>query len=491
MKKVKARWLGVLSLLCAIMICPILVKSYTSADNTTVPTIESKEIAKARAATSTATPAHSIPSYIPTANETRKTAAKALGKELADLFVNKEDYRNTEASHKHFAVASYAYPMTVITTPVPTSGYRKYTYTCYVKNFAEKEKITSGGDISSFAKMVFEEAQNCLQLDYQYDSVIKRDQEPGGSFVNSEVKLKFVVSYRTTRAQDLEMEDRADKLAKRLVGTDYEKIKQLYDYFVENYKFCEDHYDGEYVYHISTANNCLCYTPYGALVNHEAVCQGFAQAFQVVLKKAGVECWYVFGDFIYDSGKVEGHGWNMVKLGDKYYYLDVTNDLNSKRKPIDYQCFLKGYSPVTKENMPDGRIRVFKNHYQHYDKDTKKLSPLVRINVQADFPYKSKSPWYSDYKYEFATVKASKTTATVSWNMNTFADFVIIDYSTNSGKTWTNYGTYYAKGAKATGNMTLKGLKANTNYMIRVTAYKKINGERTTTTYNLKFKTAT
>lgn len=61
------------------------------------------------------------------------------------------------------------------------------------------------------------------------------------------------------------------------------------------------------------------YTAYGAIVEGQAVCQGYALAYQELLKMAGISAITVGSDSM-------RHAWNMVKLDDLYYHVDVTWD---------------------------------------------------------------------------------------------------------------------------------------------------------------------
>jgi hypothetical protein len=63
-------------------------------------------------------------------------------------------------------------------------------------------------------------------------------------------------------------------------------------------------------------------TPYGALVEGEAVCNGYATAYQMLLQRAGIRAWTVNG-----KSKGENHAWNVVWLDeDVCVYTDVTWD---------------------------------------------------------------------------------------------------------------------------------------------------------------------
>ncbi len=61
------------------------------------------------------------------------------------------------------------------------------------------------------------------------------------------------------------------------------------------------------------------FTAYGALVLGKAVCQGYAQAYRVLLGRCGIPNAYV-------ASEAMNHGWTLVKLGDSWYHADVTWD---------------------------------------------------------------------------------------------------------------------------------------------------------------------
>ncbi len=64
-------------------------------------------------------------------------------------------------------------------------------------------------------------------------------------------------------------------------------------------------------------------TAYSALVEGETVCAGYARAFQYIMQKIGIPCYFCTGY----AG--ESHAWNIVKLEGEYYNVDVTwNDTN-------------------------------------------------------------------------------------------------------------------------------------------------------------------
>lgn len=62
-------------------------------------------------------------------------------------------------------------------------------------------------------------------------------------------------------------------------------------------------------------------TPYGGLVLGKAICLGYAYSFLWLCEKADLWCGAVEGIALHNG---EDHGWNIVKLADGTYYVDVT-----------------------------------------------------------------------------------------------------------------------------------------------------------------------
>lgn len=92
-------------------------------------------------------------------------------------------------------------------------------------------------------------------------------------------------------------------------ATEYEKELFLHDYIVNN---CE--YD-------KSSSSYKIFTCYGCLVENKAVCEGYSKAMQLLMNVVGINSITVVG-----SSKDEPHMWNIVKINDKCYHLDVTWD---------------------------------------------------------------------------------------------------------------------------------------------------------------------
>lgn len=100
-------------------------------------------------------------------------------------------------------------------------------------------------------------------------------------------------------------EDKANEIidVASTLSSDYEKEKYVYNALLD----CVE-YDESAQLHQS---------PYSALVYGKSVCAGYARAYQYIMLKLGVPTYYC-------TGEAEGHAWNIVKLDNGYYNVDVS-----------------------------------------------------------------------------------------------------------------------------------------------------------------------
>ncbi len=94
--------------------------------------------------------------------------------------------------------------------------------------------------------------------------------------------------------------------------SDYQKALVLHDWLANHVAYSYDRY-------LSDTLVAEDYNAYGALVLREAVCQGYAEAYHILMSLCGIECYVV-------SSKSLNHAWNVVKIDGQYYNLDVTWD---------------------------------------------------------------------------------------------------------------------------------------------------------------------
>ena len=91
------------------------------------------------------------------------------------------------------------------------------------------------------------------------------------------------------------------------------KIKWLHDFICENVRY--DKLKKAYSHEII-----------GPLGQGVGVCEGIAKSVKVLCDALGIWCMIAISDAAPDKGIKYRHAWNIVRLGGKYYHLDVTFD---------------------------------------------------------------------------------------------------------------------------------------------------------------------
>lgn len=90
---------------------------------------------------------------------------------------------------------------------------------------------------------------------------------------------------------------------------------------------------GHCVYDLSTP---YCGTPYGALVEGRAKCDGTGKTMQWILEQMGIVCLSISGAPL-DGGN--GHQWNVAEIDGIFYDLDATADLGNQGDKLLYVRF--------------------------------------------------------------------------------------------------------------------------------------------------------
>lgn len=95
---------------------------------------------------------------------------------------------------------------------------------------------------------------------------------------------------------------------------DYELEKYLHDRLVLE---CE--YDTAASDALESYREPPASTAYGALVNHQAICTGYSEAFKLLCECVGIPAYTVNGY----AGDI-GHMWNLVEISGQWYHIDLT-----------------------------------------------------------------------------------------------------------------------------------------------------------------------
>lgn len=132
-------------------------------------------------------------------------------------------------------------------------------------------------------------------------------------------------------------------------GNNYEKIKYVHDWIVDNVKY-------------DTANSDNSTNIYGCLVKRNVVCEGYARTFKYLMDELQIPCVLVSGIAVDEDGKSERHAWNYVYIKNDWYAIDTTWDdpiiIGNGRvdSSIKYKYFLKGSKTMNKDHTTNGQI---------------------------------------------------------------------------------------------------------------------------------------
>lgn len=130
---------------------------------------------------------------------------------------------------------------------------------------------------------------------------------------------------------------------------DYNKILSVHDSLVNSLE-----YD-------TTLNKINTHNMYGALVEKNVVCEGYAKSFKYLLDALNIKNILVSGIATNSSNESESHMWNYVELNGKWYGVDVTWDDpiiigGPSKNSLRHTYFLKGNSTFNKSHVTTGKI---------------------------------------------------------------------------------------------------------------------------------------
>ena len=249
--------------------------------------------------------------------------------------------------------------------------------------------------------------------------------------------------------------------------TDFEKAQIVHDYLATNCQYANDHYKNN----TTTPDDS---TSYGCLINGSAVCEGYARAYELIMNRMGIETKRVEGDDMPGGGS---HEWNVIKLGGKWYYVDVCWDdpvwyglsSESYKDYVQYTDFLKTTSEFEKDhgNSKNWYVDAYSGQYiPNYRKATAGL-PVANTEsaykVNRDL-YKITVPVTSP---TISKAAVSKDNVTLTWNATTKIGGYVIYRSTNAT-------SGYQQIAKVTDPATVTykdTLTKNGTYYYKVRAY--------------------
>ncbi len=134
--------------------------------------------------------------------------------------------------------------------------------------------------------------------------------------------------------------------------TDEQKVRAFHD-FLANY--CQ--YD--YANYLNGSIPWRSYHPTGVMLYNTAVCQGYAETFDVAMGLLGIDCTICTG-LAFNGSSTGNHAWNCVKLYNQDFYVDVTWDDPISNVPmVRYNYCIVPYEVISQDHFQSGSYDVF------------------------------------------------------------------------------------------------------------------------------------
>lgn len=199
----------------------------------------------------------------------------------------------------------------------------------------------------------------------------------------------YTVEKEQTESLKQQIEQQADEWIVEIDASfdAYEKIKSVYELLIR-----EVEYDETSLYN---------QTIQSVFLEKKTVCMGYAKATQYLLNKMGIFCTLVTGNILDEANS--SHAWNLVRIGENYYYVDTTwgspgyNAQGDREEAISYSylcCSDKIISATHKANedilLPsctDESYHYYRRKgcwYETYDKQ--RICDVLKRDIETNSP---------------------------------------------------------------------------------------------------------
>lgn len=187
-----------------------------------------------------------------------------------------------------------------------------------------------------------------------------------GPFFDRFYESAVGTSYYNMKGDFFEFEKAIDAILAATITadmTDLQKEEALHDYLVKKSRYNPS----------ESADNIYPseeHMAYHLIFNGQGICEGYAEALNILLNRAGIPS-VVIGGFVGEPGEKDdwlGHAWNYVKIGNSYYHVDATwNDpVPDQGNAVIKDYFNASDSQMLKDHDWDeslDEIEAFKKQY--------------------------------------------------------------------------------------------------------------------------------
>lgn len=225
------------------------------------------------------------------------------------------------------------------------NGWEEFTFYCpneYTNCIKDIESLSRNQNILSYINNFIAPYNSFKNIYTSYDET-------------GEITIKVTKLYSKEKINYIEKE--INKIFDEVIDdnmSDYEKIKKVHDYIINNTRYDESATDYKVITDSSTA--------YGLFKYHLATCNGYSDAMAIVLNRLNIKNYKIA---ITPTANTSGHVWNAVYLDGEWLHLDLTWDdpISSDKKDYLYHKYFlvdnKGLADADK-----GEVNIDSHNYK-------------------------------------------------------------------------------------------------------------------------------
>lgn len=223
-----------------------------------------------------------------------------------------------------------------------------------------------------------------------------------GTVSDMKVIPVYTVSREEAGVLKKQIEEKAEEWISQIPADadEYEKIKVIYETLINQVSYVDGCAQNQNIRSV--------------FLEGSTVCMGYAKATQYLLNRMGIFCTLIVGEA--SDGGPSSHAWNLVKIGEEYYYVDTTwgnpgyenGTGNAPYISYSYLCCnwdaLASTHKLEEELMPvpdctDDRFNYYRNKgcwYETYDREQiKKVleKELLENNTMTELKFSGKEAY--------------------------------------------------------------------------------------------------
>lgn len=246
-------------------------------------------------------------------------------------------------------------------------------------------------DLPLSKKITFDDlfaAYQCVYTDevrlYYIDVLMEYITDSSTDYITY-MRLSYTYSESKHEKMQKELDERVDEILSKITPdmSDYDIVKYFHDTIITDCTY--------------TLTGTNVTSIYGTLVEKKAQCQGYTRAFAYLCSLCGIETDLVLGI------ASEEHMWNMVKLDDEWYHIDLTWDDPDKADFPDSVRY--DYFCLSTERMEELRT-IEGNNHELPEADSDEYEYFVKNDYVAD-SYEDAKDIIISQAYELSKIKGS------------------------------------------------------------------------------------